>query len=84
MAVFLNIIGMKNYKKSNNDHIWNAVYLDNKWYHLDLTWDDPVTNTGKNILIYDFFLISNNELLRKEAAQHSYDTTVYSEMAINN
>jgi transglutaminase/protease-like cytokinesis protein 3 len=27
MAVFLNIIGVKNYKISNNDHIWNAVNL---------------------------------------------------------
>ncbi|GGG63102.1 transglutaminase domain-containing protein [Paenibacillus radicis (ex Gao et al. 2016)] len=24
------------------DHAWNMVQLDGQWYHLDLTWDDPV------------------------------------------
>ncbi|MCI8371128.1 MAG: hypothetical protein HFI75_01795 [Lachnospiraceae bacterium] len=22
-------------------HIWNVVELDGKWYHVDVTWDDP-------------------------------------------
>lgn len=81
MAVFLNIIGVPNFKVSNTDHIWNAVYLDGNWYHLDLTWDDPVTNTGENVLINDFFLITNSELMEKEKIQHAYDTEVYSEVA---
>lgn len=81
MAVFLDTIGVKNFKVSNNDHIWNAIYLDGAWYHLDLTWDDPVTDNGTNIIIYDFFLITNTELFQKEAIQHSYDANVYSEIA---
>lgn len=24
------------------NHIWNLVEIDNKWYHVDNTWDDPV------------------------------------------
>lgn len=81
MAVFLNTIGVPNFKVSNNDHIWNAVYIDNAWYHLDLTWDDPVTDTGANVLIYDFFLIDDATLFQKEAIQHTYDAAVYSEIA---
>ncbi len=81
MAVFLNTIGVPNFKVSNNDHIWNAVYIDDAWYHLDLTWDDPVTDTGANVLINDFFLITDAALFQKEAVQHSYDTSVYSEIA---
>ncbi len=26
----------------NMNHIWNAVYVDGSWYHLDVTHDDPV------------------------------------------
>ena len=24
------------------NHIWNMVYIDGAWYHVDATWDDPV------------------------------------------
>ena len=77
MAIFLSSIGVDNYKISNNKHIWNAVYLDNNWYHLDLTWDDPVTSTGENMLIYDFFLITTEQLEKLDINQHGYDKTVY-------
>ena len=77
MAIFLSNIGVPNYKISTNNHIWNAVYLDNKWYHLDLTWDDPVTNTGENVLIHDYFLITTEELERLDKTEHTYDKTVY-------
>lgn len=35
-------------------HAWNLVKVDGKWYHLDVTWDDPVGE--KDTVIYDFFL----------------------------
>lgn len=25
-------------------HAWNLVKVDGKWYHIDLTWDDPVAD----------------------------------------
>ena len=77
MAIFLSDIGVPNYKISNDSHVWNAVYLDNKWYHLDLTWDDPVTDTGENLLIYDFFLITTQQLEKLDTYEHYYDKTVY-------
>lgn len=79
MALFLDKMGIKNYKVSTNDHVWNAVYLNNKWLHIDLTWDDPVTNTGDNILTYNFFLIDDATLISKEVNQHSFNKEVYSE-----
>lgn len=77
MAIYLSSLNIPNYKIATNKHIWNAVYLDNNWYHLDLTWDDPVTSTGENLLIYDFFLISTEELEKISTNQHKYDKTVY-------
>ncbi|MDR1771841.1 MAG: hypothetical protein LBS02_14590 [Hungatella sp.] len=26
----------------NGNHAWNKVKLDGKWYHVDVTWEDPV------------------------------------------
>lgn len=79
MALFLDKMSLKNYKIASESHIWNCVYIDGTWKHLDLTWDDPVTNTGENRLEYNFFLISTSELEAKETGQHIYDKTIYSE-----
>ena len=83
MAIFLNKINVPNYKISTDSHIWNIVNLDNTWYHLDMTWDDPVLDTGREILIDEFMLITNNQLKEKNTGQHDYDATVYSEIATN-
>ena len=77
MMIFLEKFGIKNYKISNQNHIWNYVNLDDEWYHLDLTFDDRITNTGENILIHDFFLIKDQRLLELDPNQHIYDKTVF-------
>ncbi len=79
MAIFLNQMGIDNYKISSANHVWNAVLLDNNWYHLDLTWDDPVSNNGKDILQYDFFLIDSATLLKRDvtSSEHDYNNNYY-------
>lgn len=79
MAIFLNYYNIPNFKVVSENHIWNAVYLDNEWYHLDLTWDDPVVSTGENVLEYNFFLISTKELEELKTNQHVFDKSVFSE-----
>ncbi|MBR3660615.1 MAG: hypothetical protein IKN63_01780 [Bacilli bacterium] len=79
MMLFLEKFNIKSYKKSSENHIWNYVYLDNKWYNLDLTWDDPVTLDGRDLLEYNFYLINNDELLKLDKTEHTFDKTVYSE-----
>ena len=40
-------------------HAWNAVFLNNKWYLIDTTWDDPII-IGRGIVLnnvhYRYFL----------------------------
>lgn len=79
MAIFLNKLGIPNYRISSESHIWNFVYLDNNWYHLDLTWDDPVTDNGSNIKLNTFLLITTEQLENLHTGYHSYDKSVYLE-----
>lgn len=79
MALFLDKMGILNYKISSERHIWNFLYIDGTWKHLDLTWDDPVVNTGENVLEDTFFLISTEDLINKEVTQHIFNKDVFIE-----
>lgn len=81
MKIFLDKIGMTSYKVSNTNHIWNLVYINNSWLHLDITWDDPVTNTGKNLLLHKFFLIDTNTLHELDPNGHNYNPDYYLEIS---
>lgn len=80
MAIILDRFNIPNFKIISENHIWNAVKIDGKWYHLDLTWDDPVTSDGSDVLEYNFFLITTKELENLEKTQHVFDQSVFKEM----
>lgn len=81
MALFLNKFGIKNYKIASNTHVWNALFINGEWLHLDLTWDDPITkNSDVDTLQHDFFLVKTSKLLEFDTKDHKFDTTVYQEM----
>lgn len=80
MELFLERLNIKSYKISSISHVWNALYINGKWLHLDLTWDDPVADDGKDYLLDSFFLISTDELLESEKTQHVFDLDVYKEV----
>lgn len=77
MMLFLEKLGVKNYKIASQNHVWNYVYLENNWLNLDLTWDDPVNKNGKDILEHTFFLITDKEMLKLDTTEHTYDKNVY-------
>lgn len=92
MAVFLSEMGYDNYKvattKETQDttegHVWNAVYIDGNWLHLDLTWDDPVSSDGQDYLYHKYFLIDTEELVTADenitSTDHVFDEAIYSEL----
>ncbi len=79
MALYLDKIGIKNIRVAASLHVWNLVYLDGKWLNLDVTWDDPVTNTGDQLLIHEYFLIDTEKLLELDEVEHKYDKKIYIE-----
>ena len=57
--------------RSGENHIWNAVFLNNRWVHIDATWDDPETGpmdpnypcvTGKEN--YSYFMLTDSQLAK--------------------
>lgn len=45
-------------------HCWNYVQLGGKWYHVDVTWDDPVYQGRKpdvEVISHDNFLMSDSK-----------------------
>ncbi len=61
------------------NHAWNAVYIDGKPYHVDVTWDDPVKDTIGSAY-HDNFLVTDQELFNGGHTAYDYCTgAVYSD-----
>ena len=41
------------------NHIWNLIKIDGKWYHVDVTWDDPIMDKPGRVK-HDNFLRSDD------------------------
>lgn len=79
MELFLTKFNVTSYKISSPSHIWNLVYHNNTWNHLDLTWDNPVVNTGEKMLLHDYFLISTDHLKELDSDHHNFNEKIYQE-----
>ncbi len=80
MYLFLDKLDMTSMKVASENHIWNLININNEWKHLDLTWDDPVSSTGDDVLLDTFFLITTDELLEKDTENHTFDFSIYKEL----
>ena len=91
MAIILSKLNINNYKIAYNPsdtskeegHVWNALYIDGGWKHIDLTWDDPVGD-GRDYLYHKYFLVNTEEMKEADAGniqveEHNFDKLVYQE-----
>ena len=84
MALFLDRFNIPNILVPSDTHVWNLVYVNNKWLHLDVTWDDPVVIGGGEMLRYDYYLITNDDLSKLDGTNnHTYNSDYYLETVLN-
>ncbi|MEG1143572.1 MAG: transglutaminase-like domain-containing protein [Bacilli bacterium] len=75
LSIFLDKLNIPNFKVSSDNHLWNAVYIDGIWKHVDSTWND--TNDKNHHL---FFLIDTTKLLSLDKEEHNFDIEFYKEL----
>ncbi|MDF1618521.1 transglutaminase domain-containing protein [Petrocella sp. FN5] len=54
-------------------HAWNLVKLDDDWYHVDVTWDDPVMPGGTQVKRYDYLNVTDEQI----SMDHQFQTEDY-------
>ena len=70
----MNQLGMECYvvESSNMNHAWNIINIDQHYYHVDVTWDDPIyDNFGRVKHLY--FLLSDEAI--KNSNHYDWDRT---------
>ena len=85
--VFMELLGIPvKYVPSveQGNHAWNMVKVSGKWYHIDVTWDDPLgmDSVTNSYPVYDYFLQSTNNFQSKSAEkgngyEHFYSTSKF-------
>lgn len=59
---------------SNLNHMWNIIQIDGEWYHVDVTWDDPVADQiGRSRHLYFCFSDEKNKTIGGENPHCSND-----------
>lgn len=68
-ALLLNSVGVETSvivgESRNIPHAWNIVKIDGEYYHLDVTWNDPVmANKDSNQVHYDYFNLNDHAIAK--------------------
>ena len=86
-ALYYKVLHSYTVTKDNDEstgHVWNAVYLDKEWLHIDLTWDDPVSKDGQDYLFHTYFLVTTEAMHEADKGQtvikeHNFNPLYYLE-----
>ncbi len=59
--------------EANEPHAWNLLRIDDAYYHVDTTWDDPLSDDQVQRLLHDYFLVSDAQM----AKTHTWKRSTY-------
>lgn len=58
--------------EQGDEHAWNMVEIENGWYYVDVTWDDPVPDHSGRLVTHKYFNVTE-EFMRETG--HVWDTS---------
>ena len=66
--LLLSAAGIQSQRIISSTHSWNAVSIDDEWYNIDTTWDDPVYMSvlQSGAECHDYFGLPNRLLFKVE------------------
>ncbi len=62
-----------NSEGNSENHMWNYVLLNNNWYAVDVTWDDPIIVGGgvlSNATKHRYFLLGSKKFFENHTEEH--------------
>lgn len=60
------------------NHAWNLIALDENYYHVDITWDDPVWDTLGQVF-HEYFLLSDKTIGSGDNPHYDWSPSVHAE-----
>ena len=54
------------------NHAWNLVRIRGNWYHMDVTWDDPLPDVAGRVT-YRYYNLTDEQM----RMDHSWDSSLY-------
>lgn len=64
-------------------HAWNLVELEKRWYHIDTTWDDPLS-AGPQQVSYKYYMLTDEQMRKDHRWTLKYPaaTTLYRDVLL--
>ncbi len=57
------VIGIAGSGRDYENHAWNLIQIENKWYYVDVTWDDCGADKTPDI-VYNYFAVGSDTIMK--------------------
>ena len=64
----------EDYDGNGTNHMWTATQTDGSWSYTDITWNDPITDSGEEMCRRVYFCMSD-DMLRQTHSQFDFGYT---------